>query len=44
LAEQLRPDVVLLALRMKDSHGLNAMTASPKPHVYRRWWVPKLPH
>jgi chemotaxis response regulator CheB len=30
LAEQLRPDVVLLDLRMKDSHGLDALAASPK--------------
>jgi chemotaxis response regulator CheB len=30
LAEQLRPDVVLLGLRMRDSHGLDALAASPK--------------
>jgi DNA-binding NarL/FixJ family response regulator len=30
LAEQVRPDVVLLDLRMKDSHGLDALAASPK--------------
>ena len=30
LAEQLRPEVVLLDLRMRDSHGLDALTASPK--------------
>ena len=30
LAEQLRPDVVLLDLRMNDSHGLNALAAGPK--------------
>lgn len=29
LAEQLRPDVVLLDLRMRDSHGLDAVTAAP---------------
>ena len=27
LAEQLRPDIVLLDLRMKDSHGLDALAA-----------------
>ena len=30
LAEELRPNVVLLDLRMKDSHGLDALAASPK--------------
>jgi DNA-binding NarL/FixJ family response regulator len=30
LAEQLRPDIILLDLRMKDSHGLNAVGAGPK--------------
>jgi chemotaxis response regulator CheB len=30
LAEQLRPDVVLLDLCMKDSHGLDALAAGPK--------------
>lgn len=30
LAEQLRPDVVLLDLRMNDSHGQDALAASPK--------------
>jgi DNA-binding NarL/FixJ family response regulator len=30
LSEQLRPDVVLLDLRMRDSHGLDALAASPK--------------
>jgi pilus assembly protein CpaE len=29
LAEQLRPDVVSLDLRMKDSHGLDAVAATP---------------
>jgi len=29
LAEHLRPDVILLDLHMKDSHGLNAVTAGP---------------
>jgi chemotaxis response regulator CheB len=29
LAEQLRPDVVLLDLRMNDSHGLDALAAAP---------------
>jgi DNA-binding NarL/FixJ family response regulator len=29
LAEQLRPDMVLLDLRMKDSHGLDAVAAAP---------------
>jgi chemotaxis response regulator CheB len=30
LAEQFHPDVVLLDLRMNDSHGLDALAASPK--------------
>jgi chemotaxis response regulator CheB len=30
LAQQLHPDVVLLDLRMRDSHGLDALAASPK--------------
>jgi chemotaxis response regulator CheB len=30
LAEQLRPDVILLDSRMKDSHGLDALAAGPK--------------
>lgn len=30
LAEELRPNVVLLDLRMRDSHGLDALAASPK--------------
>lgn len=30
LAEQLRPDVILLDLRMKDGHGLDALAAGPK--------------
>jgi DNA-binding NarL/FixJ family response regulator len=30
LAEQLRPDVVLLDLRMNDSYGLDALAAGPK--------------
>lgn len=30
LAEQLRPNVVLLDLNMKDRHGLDALAASPK--------------
>jgi chemotaxis response regulator CheB len=29
LAELLRPDVVLLDLRMRDSHGLDAVAAAP---------------
>jgi chemotaxis response regulator CheB len=29
LAEQLRPDVILLDLRMKDNHGLDALAAGP---------------
>ncbi len=29
-AERLRPDVVLLDLRMNDSQGLDALAASPK--------------
>jgi DNA-binding NarL/FixJ family response regulator len=29
LAAHLRPDVVLLDLRMNDSHGLDAVTAAP---------------
>jgi chemotaxis response regulator CheB len=29
LAEQLRPDVVLLDLRMEDAHGLDAVAAAP---------------
>jgi pilus assembly protein CpaE len=29
LAEELHPDVVLLDLRMKDSHGLDAVAAAP---------------
>ena len=29
LADQLRPDVVLLDLRMKDNHGLDAVAAAP---------------
>ena len=30
LAERLRPDVVLLDLRMRDSHGMDALAASAK--------------
>jgi chemotaxis response regulator CheB len=30
LAEHLRPDVILLDLHMKDSHGLNAVGVGPK--------------
>ncbi len=30
MAEQLRPDVVLLDLRMNDSYGLDALAAAPK--------------